>query len=253
MVQITTEIVKASDQATASDFSYIYAESSAKAFVRVTKEIAQELFGLKLTTTSVAAALDNVTKNGRLYIASANVATVGGPSAATGDIIVETLYYDSNNAIQMAYQIDAADRVWYRRKSTTWQTWREVYNANSILGTVSQSAGVPTGSVIERGTNANGEYVRFADGTQICTHNVGNLASNSATGGGFSTSAASTWTFPAAFVGTTGLSVAGMANAIGRWLSFDNISATVVDVRHNSWVSNGSGFSTRVIAIGRWF
>ena len=47
--------------------------------------------------------------------------------------------------------------------------WREVYTSASILGTVSQSAGVPTGAVIERGSNANGEYVRYADGTQICT------------------------------------------------------------------------------------
>ena len=37
-----------------------------------------------------------------------------------------------------------------------------------ILGTVSQSGGVPTGAVIERGSNANGEYVKFADGTMIC-------------------------------------------------------------------------------------
>lgn len=38
-----------------------------------------------------------------------------------------------------------------------------------ILGTVSQSAGVPTGAIIESGSNANGEYVKYADGTQICT------------------------------------------------------------------------------------
>lgn len=38
----------------------------------------------------------------------------------------------------------------------------------NLVGTVSQSGGVPTGAVVERGSNANGEYVRFADGTQIC-------------------------------------------------------------------------------------
>ena len=40
----------------------------------------------------------------------------------------------------------------------------------NLVGTVSQSGGVPTGAVVERGSNANGEYVRFADGTQICWH-----------------------------------------------------------------------------------
>lgn len=39
---------------------------------------------------------------------------------------------------------------------------------SDILGTVSESSGVPTGSIIERGSNASGNYVRFADGTQIC-------------------------------------------------------------------------------------
>ena len=37
-----------------------------------------------------------------------------------------------------------------------------------ILGIVSQSGGVPTGAIIERGSNASGKYVKFADGTMIC-------------------------------------------------------------------------------------
>jgi hypothetical protein len=37
-----------------------------------------------------------------------------------------------------------------------------------IVGSVSQSGGVPTGAIVERGSNANGEYTRYADGTQIC-------------------------------------------------------------------------------------
>ena len=44
----------------------------------------------------------------------------------------------------------------------------KAFRRGNILGTVSQSGGVPTGAIIERGSNANGEYVRFADGTQIC-------------------------------------------------------------------------------------
>ena len=48
--------------------------------------------------------------------------------------------------------------------------WNQVVHLNNLLGTVSQTGGVPTGAVIERGSNANGEYVRWADGTQICTN-----------------------------------------------------------------------------------
>lgn len=41
-----------------------------------------------------------------------------------------------------------------------------------LVGTVSQSGGIPTGAVVERGSNANGDYVRFADGTQICARAI---------------------------------------------------------------------------------
>ena len=44
-----------------------------------------------------------------------------------------------------------------------------LYDTFNILGPTSQSAGVPTGAIIERGSNANGEYTKFADGTLICT------------------------------------------------------------------------------------
>ena len=36
---------------------------------------------------------------------------------------------------------------------------------SDIVGTVSQSGGVPTGSLFERGSNANGWYTNFADGS----------------------------------------------------------------------------------------
>lgn len=51
-------------------------------------------------------------------------------------------------------------------------TDKPVFHRGNVLGTVSQSGGDPTGAVVERGNNANGRYVRFADGTQICTYEV---------------------------------------------------------------------------------
>lgn len=38
-----------------------------------------------------------------------------------------------------------------------------------FVGAVSENEGVPTGAIIESGSNANGTYVKFADGTMICT------------------------------------------------------------------------------------
>lgn len=47
------------------------------------------------------------------------------------------------------------------RVSVDGNTWPEAL--------VVAAAGAPVGAVIERGSTADGEYVRFADGTQICT------------------------------------------------------------------------------------
>lgn len=97
-----------------------------------------------------------------------------------------------NRQTQLASHIFAAGGAKHRgrlfarvKQDSTWYGWYEVYHANTILGTVSEDSGTPTGAVIERGSNANGEYVRFADGTQIATN--GNAAITTA---------------PAAFSGT---------------------------------------------------
>lgn len=69
-----------------------------------------------------------------------------------------------------------------------------------VVGTVAQVGGVPTGQIIERGSNANGEYVRYADGTQICTRQV-NLGNVTIGANSVSTNLAILYgTFPAAFI-----------------------------------------------------
>lgn len=77
----------------------------------------------------------------------------------------------------------------------------KAFRRGNIVGTVSQSGGVPTGAIVERGSNANGEYVRFANGTQFCWGEA--LLPEQA----LSTNITAPWTFPAAFVSTNGLGV----------------------------------------------
>ena len=77
------------------------------------------------------------------------------------------------------------------------------FRRGTLLGTVSQTTGVPTGAVIERGSNANGEYVRWADGTQICTLTTeGNEILSTALANVFVSNTEQTAKpFPAVFVG----------------------------------------------------
>ena len=85
------------------------------------------------------------------------------------------------------------------------QNAEPIYNQSNILGTVSQSGGAPTGAIIERGSNANGEFVKYADGTMIC-HIQKNLGSVVSFGSGTPTdpyrTSAINVTFPAFFTVT---------------------------------------------------
>ncbi|QAX29263.1 hypothetical protein [Leisingera sp. NJS204] len=96
----------------------------------------------------------------------------------------------------------------------------------------------------ERGSNTNGEYVRFADGTQICTDTV-------APG----TSADSTWTFPAVFATASGLVVAGAGRTSSDASFVSARPPTNSNVDFNHWNTSGArvGGAVSLIAIGRWY
>lgn len=125
------------------------------------------------------------------------------------------------------------------------------YGKNNILGTVSQSAGVPTGAVIERGSNANGEYVRFADGTQICraVFSPMAVAANAATN--------ANWEFPAAFIAQP---------SVPAWIGIPSMDGNVLGFAYHQGITttgvtqvfiNGATAQTishiSVLAVGRWY
>lgn len=137
-----------------------------------------------------------------------------------------------------------------------------------IVGTVAQSGGVPTGSIVERGSNANGEYVRYADGTQICWRNkVGGLTFNRIEGNG--SFAEANWTFPAAFLSGASYSLfvtlpsesaywttpadrtlVSLVYSASQAASNANVGAT----KSSAWGSSGAVVSgVGVMAVGRWF
>jgi hypothetical protein len=105
---------------------------------------------------------------------------------------------------------------------------------------------------IERGSNANGDYTRFADGNQICIHSITGSATTTAAGSIF-TSGDDSWTFPAAFVSTTGLALAATSNFAGRWINVYAATTTTATIRQFNATSNASTPTLRVLAIGRWY
>lgn len=131
-----------------------------------------------------------------------------------------------------------------------------VYNRNNIIGTVSESAGIPTGSIIERGSNANGEYVRYADGTQECWFTSASAsATGTATGSIFASSVGFTFTFPAAFISKPNVTpIAEWASGASIWAAQNNMAPTTTQCRVQlfSFASTPTAYPG-YRAIGRWY
>jgi hypothetical protein len=144
-----------------------------------------------------------------------------------------------------------AARLWQRHFAAgSWQAWALTFGQATLLGPVAQSGGVPTGAVIERGTAASGEFVRFADGTQICTL-AGVTVPNAATASGaLFRSATAAWTFPRAFA--VAPTVSGSVQDGECWLAAEVPSGTAVSLRAISSVTKAAALTLRAMAVGRW-
>jgi len=124
-----------------------------------------------------------------------------------------------------------------------------------ILGAVSQTAGVPTGAIIEAGSNALGAWTKYADGRMICEfRRTRNTAVNTALGSIFYNGGPTANNYPQAFISIpwTGITVEGA----GVW------SAYVSPATATAWPSYylqsavarvATDINEHFIAIGRWF
>lgn len=132
---------------------------------------------------------------------------------------------------------------------------------SAIAGPVSQAGGLPTGAIVERGSNANGEYVRHADGTQICwkRFTLTNQDINTAQGAAFVSGnlLAGNTTFPAAFIDVPACSYTvtqsgGMCLCQnGGPATATRFCTTLTAVRFVA--ATGVSLDVSAIAIGRWF
>lgn len=133
------------------------------------------------------------------------------------------------------------------------------YYPENILGTVSQTGGLPTGAIIERGSNANGSWTKFANGLMICTHLINFGANASTAWGALFKSPNYQWTYPVPFVSGTTPSCSGKStNWATSWMAYDppsidgNIYAGLCILSAVS-ISGAGGLYGTVTAIGYWF
>ncbi|MGR3498190.1 MAG: pyocin knob domain-containing protein [Limimaricola soesokkakensis] len=134
--------------------------------------------------------LNTINANGFYKISSASAGTGNAPTGS-GNWEVFHNQFDGNAGSQLAFQAGGntagAPIYWRTRGSGIWAPWTrlEAYG----------------------GSNPNGRYVRFPDGTQICYHVLSFTDIATATGNLFTTNGEITWNFPAGFSTTNGLNV----------------------------------------------
>lgn len=170
--------------------------------------------------------------------------------------------------------INTKPEVYIKTRSGTpidWGSWSKVVSLADVVGTVSQDSGVPTGALFQTGSGANGEYVRFANGLQVCWKATLELTFGTAD------HCVGTWTFPAAFADASKVFVGGLlaggstvadgsANLGSGDVGRDEVGALAVGPRttttavlrvfRQSGASNfqsGDALYAAVFAIGKWF
>ncbi len=133
-----------------------------------------------------------------------------------------------------ALRVDAAERELLAGEAV-------LYHRSNLLGPVGFSGGLPAGGVLERGANANGDWLRLADGTQICSHRLA-----------ASTVSATVWTYPAAFdfaPVVTGTAEAGTLSVLCLDAAPDT-SSVGFSLRDGTDARRGD--MAYLLAIGRW-
>lgn len=195
--------------------------------------------------------LDATTSPSGFYRVSAETFNSANRPASTSDMAHLILTrHDAVSGGRQFFGSSIQSDWWHRlHKDDDWQPWRKLYDSGNILGDVGiDSDNTPTGAIIDRGDNTNGEYIRFADGTQICCQM---LSSDAA--------AKVVWDFPVQFAAVP--CVTGMAVVTGdpfvsapQVVTYGEIATDAVSFAVTQ-TDTASKVTTPVhhIAIGRWW
>lgn len=188
-------------------------------------------FGLG-ARTNIDGNLDDWTAPGFYYTGGA---ALNEPIGGNGYLFVES---HSNLYVSQTWTHYQSGRSFKRvMYNGTWGSWSEIFSQSNIVGAVSQSSGAPAGAIIEYGSNANGEFTKFADGTMVVTGNR-----TSFTSGGSVTLAASFANVNYRPFANLHVSGSASANAYSLFNGSMNLA-------HSSAAAATISF----LAIGRWF
>lgn len=233
-------VVRAQEGTVAKTF-----DPGSRVSLRITNAVFAEIFGVTHNVAVMALAALTPEADRIMYF------TDGDTSAMTGLTAFARSILDDTDAETMRATLGLGGAAIRTALGTN-----ELYSRDSIVGLVSQLAGVPTGSIIEYGSNANGSYLKFADGTMICAK-IHSFPENS------NNNAGTVINYPATFASVT--TVLGSSATI---LSSSADSSIVVEAQANTSTSMKAKalqhsaatvsdptieVSASLVAIGRWY
>jgi len=214
-------------------------------------------FGLGTANPNLAAGtqLDSLNTSCLFQASDATPPDWSGPVSGNYPMGI-SFYRSSIVRAQLALSYGNAANAGAFRRATTgsgWGAWSKLLERSDLVGTVSGTSAAPTGAVIERGNNANGHYVKYADGTMICWRRATDtgLAISTAMRGAFRSDIVA-WTFPVAFIEApmvVGAAKNGTASSVVTTTGANaSVSYYYVHPTNDAALDRSADF----IAIGRW-
>lgn len=203
------------------------------------------------TLTSLASNVDwnTLTTPGTYFIPNAT----GAYTPASGSNFIVTVVFTVNGYKQTAMSYVNAVTFTRAVVSGVWSAWSNSYGTTNSVGVVSQVGGIPSGAIVERGSNGNGEYTKYADGTLDAWN--GPVVINTPVIPASNIGTQFVFNLPTSFVGTgTIMAHAGPATSNDHFgvtnATFASASTCSVIIRNGA---NAQSFVIRYIAKGRWY
>lgn len=178
---------------------------------------------------------------------------LNGPTFFTGTpLFLRVLVHGSGYETQEAICITAGFKATRRRVNSAWGAW--IPDVNMFTATSDPASG--SGGIVFSGSNGNGFFTKFADGTLICwQHRTTQATTSVATGAGFQGATGIAYTFPVPFVSTSDVQVIPRATLVSGdsfpWAVASGQSLNGVTIIPASFANN-IVTTCGYIAIGRW-
>lgn len=106
--------------------------------------------------------------------------------------------------------------------------------------------------VVEKGSNENGDYIRYSDGTQICQHIIEDMPEDYVSSGNiYRTTPSYYWVYPVPFVSRPNITTSVLSYA--RWGNAYPFEETTEAIVHQySGSESTTSYAQQVMATGRW-